>query len=395
MPDTLFASLLSMLDKRSLGGVAGALGQSEQSVSRGMESSIAALLGGLTSKSEDPSAVSKILDLAPNSLGDVSWSRVAGAVSDPNSPLISVGKRVLSGLFGTSEGAVTSALSADSGLRPGSTSTLMAMAAPMVMSFLGRRMQEGGMSISGLCGLLQRESGTIRNALPASLSDMFWPRASAVGSTSPVVAQAVEKEKSSSRWLVPLALAAMVLGLFWLFTHARRPSVTPIPPMTSGSANRVATDLGNFVRLTLPNNVELSIPERGVEGRLLAFIQNPGAAPDKTTWFNFDRLVFETASATLRPESQEQLNNIAAILVAYPNVHLKVGGYTDNVGGPQQNLQLSQERAKNVVAELVRKGISPERLTAEGYGEQYPVADNSTEEGRAQNRRVSMRVTQK
>jgi K(+)-stimulated pyrophosphate-energized sodium pump len=122
---------------------------------------------------------------------------------------------------------------------------------------------------------------------------------------------------------------------------------------------------------------------------------DPAARPDRTTWFDFDRLLFDTGSPSLRPESQEQLNNIAAILQAYPNVRLKVGGYTDNVGGTERNLKLSQDRATSVVVELVNKGVSPNRLSAEGYGEQHPMADNSTEEGRARNRRVSMRVTEK
>jgi outer membrane protein OmpA-like peptidoglycan-associated protein len=153
--------------------------------------------------------------------------------------------------------------------------------------------------------------------------------------------------------------------------------------------------LGDFVKRTLPNNVALNVPENGVETRLLAFIRDSGATPDRTTWFDFDRLVFDTGSARLLPESQEQLDNVAAILLAYPNVRVKIGGYTDNVGGTEQNLRLSQSQANSVVAELVRKGVSPERLDAEGYGEQYPIADNSTEEGQAKNRRVSMRITEK
>jgi K(+)-stimulated pyrophosphate-energized sodium pump len=74
---------------------------------------------------------------------------------------------------------------------------------------------------------------------------------------------------------------------------------------------------------------------------------------------------------------------------------MTVVGYTDNVGSSEQNRQLSQARANAVVVELVRKGTSAERLTAEGYGERDPVAGNSTEEGRAQNRRVSIGVSQK
>jgi outer membrane protein OmpA-like peptidoglycan-associated protein len=188
------------------------------------------------------------------------------------------------------------------------------------------------------------------------------------------------------------------LGGFWLFTHTQKTVTAQLDSMATGTANRIAerpADLGTFVERTLPNNVTLNIPEKGVETRLVAFIEAPGAIPDKVAWFNFDRLVFDTGSATLRPESQEQVDNIAAILVAYPKVKLKIGGYTDNIGDRQTNLQLSRERANTVVAELVRRGISADRLTAEGYGEEYPVADNSVEAGRAENRRVAMRVTEK
>jgi outer membrane protein OmpA-like peptidoglycan-associated protein len=128
---------------------------------------------------------------------------------------------------------------------------------------------------------------------------------------------------------------------------------------------------------------------------LLAFIQGPSNGVSPATWFDFDRLLFNTDSATLRPESREQLGNIAAILKAYPNVHIKIGGYTDKTADSQHNLMLSQDRANGVMAELITLGVAPDRLEAQGYGEQYPVADNSTVEGRARNRRVSMSVTQK
>jgi hypothetical protein len=93
------------------------------------------------------------------------------------------------------------------------TSTLMAMAAPMVMSFLGKRVRDEGMSMSGLGSLLKEESGTIRSALPAGLSDLFWPRASVAATASPVVAQAVERERSSFSWLPILALRQRQLVL--------------------------------------------------------------------------------------------------------------------------------------------------------------------------------------
>jgi K(+)-stimulated pyrophosphate-energized sodium pump len=153
--------------------------------------------------------------------------------------------------------------------------------------------------------------------------------------------------------------------------------------------------LGSFVPRQLVDGTMLNIPERGVEGRLLAFIQDRSQKPNRTSWFDFDRLLFATGSATLEPQSSEQLHNIAAILKAYPATHLTIGGYTDNTGDAAQNLKLSQDRADNVTAELVKLGVASDRLLAKGYGEDHPVGDNATEAGRAQNRRISMLVTQK
>jgi K(+)-stimulated pyrophosphate-energized sodium pump len=150
-----------------------------------------------------------------------------------------------------------------------------------------------------------------------------------------------------------------------------------------------------MVERALAGGHSVTVPERGVEGRLLAFIQDASRPVDKTTWFDFDRLVFETGSANLAEGSRSQLSAVSAILAAYPAVKLKIGGYTDNVGDPAQNQRLSEERAANVRGALLNLGIAPDRLAAEGYGERFPVGDNATAEGRARNRRISMRVTEK
>jgi OmpA-OmpF porin, OOP family len=201
----------------------------------------------------------------------------------------------------------------------------------------------------------------------------------------PLAVGTVVEPRRRSPWLWILPLLVLIAFFFWVFSRGRTPNIT-----RTNFGN-----LGDFVARKLPNNINLSIPRFGVEGRLLDFIEDPSKAVNANTWFNFDRLLFATGSATLRPESEEQLRNIAAILRAYPNVHMKIGGYTDNTGDAQYNLKLSQDRADSVVAYLVQLGIAPDRLGAEGYGEQYPVADNSTEQGRAQNRRIAMQVTQK
>jgi outer membrane protein OmpA-like peptidoglycan-associated protein len=163
----------------------------------------------------------------------------------------------------------------------------------------------------------------------------------------------------------------------------------------AAAASGAVASATDWVKHTLPGGVELNAPPEGIEHRLVRFIDDRNAAVNDTTWFEFDRLTFETGSATLRPESRDQLQNVASILRAYPNVHVKIGGYTDNTGNAGTNIRLSQDRADAVRRELEVLGISPTRLVAEGYGAQHPVAENTTEEGRAKNRRIALRVTQK
>ena len=89
-----------------------------------------------------------------------------------------------------------------------------------------------------------------------------------------------------------------------------------------------------------------------------------------------------------------QIDNVAAILRNCPDVRVTIAGYTDNVGANEPNLRLSRNRANSVVAQLQKKGVTPGQITAEGYGKDFPVGDNSTAEGRAENRRIAMRVSQ-
>jgi len=166
------------------------------------------------------------------------------------------------------------------------------------------------------------------------------------------------------------------------------PQLTSALPISEGIKN-----LGAKMDKALSSGVTLNIPENGIENNLLKFIEDKDAVVNKTTWFDFDRLTFETGKSTLKPESEEQLKNIAEILKAYPNVAVKLGGYTDNVGKANDNLQLSGERALMVKAELIKLGITDARLESEGYGQENPVSTNDTEEGRAANRRISIRVT--
>jgi outer membrane protein OmpA-like peptidoglycan-associated protein len=108
---------------------------------------------------------------------------------------------------------------------------------------------------------------------------------------------------------------------------------------------------------------------------------------------NLPEVTFPVDSATISPQMREVLDSVAASMVQYPNSLIDVMGHTDSTGSAQYNLDLSRRRAESVTNFLVSRGVSRARIETIGYGEDYPIADNTTEEGRAQNRRVEIRIT--
>jgi len=106
-------------------------------------------------------------------------------------------------------------------------------------------------------------------------------------------------------------------------------------------------------------------------------------------------IFFETNRANIKPESAAELELVADLLKQNPTIRLEISGHTDNVGSYRANQKLSEARAKSVVDYLVEQGVSRDRLEYKGYSFNQPIADNSTAEGRAQNRRVEFKVLSK
>ena len=106
-----------------------------------------------------------------------------------------------------------------------------------------------------------------------------------------------------------------------------------------------------------------------------------------------NNIFFDVNKFDLKPASQIELDRLVQLLNENPSLKIEISGHTDNAGKPADNLALSNNRAKAVVTYLTGKGIAATRLVAKGYGETKPVAVNTTEEGRAKNRRTEMKVT--
>ncbi len=105
-----------------------------------------------------------------------------------------------------------------------------------------------------------------------------------------------------------------------------------------------------------------------------------------------NNIFFDSGKATLKPESNEELNNVVKLLNNSPKMEIEISGHTDNVGSDAFNLKLSDDRANAVMNYIVSQGIAQSRITAKGYGESKPIATNDTDEGKQTNRRVEFTI---
>ncbi|MFT3762344.1 MAG: OmpA family protein [Pseudoxanthomonas sp.] len=105
-----------------------------------------------------------------------------------------------------------------------------------------------------------------------------------------------------------------------------------------------------------------------------------------------DGVTFDFNSYALKPQFYPALNNVARTLVEYNQTMIEVSGHTDSIGSDAVNQRLSEQRAGAVSQYLVGQGVQQARIESVGFGKQYPIADNSTDAGRAKNRRVEIRL---
>ncbi len=391
------------------------IGTNQESASRSIASAVPAILGGLLKTSSTQTGASDLVSLLINGKHDGLVSNLnntlGGGAATEN--LLKTGASLLPSVFGDRAHAVTSLVGSASGISQASAVSLMSIAGPLVMGFITQHLHStGGLSVSSLLGLLNGQKSAIAASAPAGLAGALGLASldAGIAPAHPNLTAPVVDTPTSNGWIKwVIGLAAILAALFALRTcqtqksevgtavvtppveaPAVAPVTTPVPVATPSGA---VSD--GLISLTLPDGIVIKAAQEGVEGKLVAFITDSSKVVDKTTWFTMDRLEFATGSATLQGKSDAQLDNIAAILKAFPNVKLKVGGYTDSSGNADKNLKLSADRASVTLAALSSRNIDATRLEAEGYGDKFPVADNATEEGKQRNRRTDLHVTQK
>jgi len=397
-------AILGMVTPEMKQALASRLGEAPQAVQGGLGTATAATLGGLANKAGDSGFLGQITGLLGGGTGQSLLGSLASIASGgPTGATSDLVNKFLPMVFGSQQNQVVNAISQQAGLSSASGLGLLKMAVPLVLAYFTKLHNAGSLTASSLASMLRTEAPQLQSYLPSGLlSSAGSSLGSAASRAETVVRAGVATATPRPRWLVPAAILGALL-LAWLVIRSMSPrqpvqTAANVTNEVANTASNAATSawaaLGDMMKVKLPDGQEISVPSLGVEKKLVTYLNSNPTNGDNKTWFEFDRLLFDTGQATLQPASQEQLGNIAAILKAYPTVKVKIGGYTDNTGDASANQQLSQQRADTVMTQLVTLGVDPSRMTAQGYGQDSPVADNSTEEGRQKNRRIALEVVQ-
>jgi outer membrane protein OmpA-like peptidoglycan-associated protein len=403
--------LKGMVTSQIVSSAASTLGESEGGIGKAVGALIPTILGGLVNKSSDSGAFGSIFNLLSDNRNAGFLDNLGGLIGGGNlahGDPKDIAGGLMGNLFGNKVGGILDLVSSFSGVKKSTTSSLLGLVGPLIMGYFSRKIKSDGLNAGGLISLLAGQKSSIMSALPAGMGNLL-------GFADMGTPSMPSAPKGGSNWLWwVLGIFGILAAIyFWRSCNGKEVVTDAVEQTTDAVANAVdstaaavdnaadavadaASGLGAFFKKKLACGIELNIPEKGIESNLVAFIEDASKPVDKTTWFSFDRLTFETGKSTLdMAKSAEQLGNIAEIMKCYKNVKLKIGGYTDNVGDAAANMKLSADRAAVVKATLVGLGVEPTRMESEGYGDKHPVASNDTEEGRAKNRRIDVRVMAK
>ena len=379
-----------------IGKAASYLGESDAVVSKGLDAIIPTALAGIVNKAEHGDAGS-LLNLAKSALDSGIMGNIAGTFSSAGGGVPSIGPSLISSLFGDKFGGIANAVSAFTGMKGASTSSLFGTVVPLALSLLGKFASDNNSTPGAIASLLGSQKNSILSALPSgfSLAKFFDAGPAKVAAAA---APVVEQKKSNS-WLLPLLLLLAGAALLWYFLRGcgetKTEAVAPPAPDTVVKTETIVVTK-EPLKVTLPNGVVLDAYKGGIEDLLVAFLNDPAAQAGKDNWFDFNDLNFEFGTAKIVPESRKEVDNIVQILKAFPNAKIKLGGYTDKIGDEAANKKLSGERAQAVADALKEAGVGAQVEGSEGYGSEfakYPAT--APEEDRIKDRRVSVSVRAK
>jgi outer membrane protein OmpA-like peptidoglycan-associated protein len=368
----------------------------DHAIAKAYEAAIPACAATIADRSNDRGFINQLMDLASDAATDPDPLGTARRLaSSPSAIDTTATGGWLSRLFGQNLSGVTKSLARYAGIRQSSASSLLLTCAPLVFGYLGRLIRSHNLSATDLAERLRIERPEIESALPAGFEvPGIVPKP--YDRTRVDVDETTRREPQRERAAFPLLamFAALgIAGLTWWAIDAARHQELPRQAKVENTAPNAVGTAGTATRSTSPGFPDLpnsGFPAGSIEDRLSRYLASSGSGSMKV---DLDRVEFQSGSSRLTPKSRAQIGDLAAVLRKYPNATVAIAGHTDNVGSEPANLALSQARAQSVAKALTNADVAADRIRAEGYGSQEPVADNSTAAGRSQNRRVTLEVS--
>ena len=364
-----------------------------------------------------PSVLTALSDVASSQTGASHLTRMIRGI-DANRPGADSVASILGSTAGRAQGTtlfdgetgargsqIAEAVARASGIKADSAHQLLGGATGATLLTLGRSWER--IEPEGLRTMLAEQRDDFMRRLPGPVASIFadgrpehsgdgrqtaavvdnpvFDRAPAV--SSPAIRRVATPDPERKGWLAPLVLlGALMLIAIPLLRAMRRPAIhTQVLHNLPAEAVSRGT-----IRLALPDGQSLTVARGSAAYQLASFLGGHDATPAR---FTISPMNFEFASTQLTPDSLGTVDEVAAILRAYPTATIRVESYTDSVGTAAANLDLSRDRSETVKGLLGGKGIEPTRVTTAGLGQEDPIASNETESGRAQNRRTDIVVT--
>jgi outer membrane protein OmpA-like peptidoglycan-associated protein len=326
----------------------------------------------------------------------VESGEVARAASDAvqTNQIARAGTGFLNRIFGDKLSWLVDAVSGPSGLSRSSATTVLGLALPLVLHEVGKEATTRNLDGPGLSRFLAREEQRVSGLLPASFASAFGA-APAAGRERVEVA-VPERRKHGLGWVwLALALFAGLVLLFLALRGAKSPVSAPNLDVRTPEVAAPRVDMPEITppKVDLPEPPKVTAPEVTMEtgaGELGAFLSGNEPTPRR---FALEGLHYDIGSSAV--ESNETLDGVANALAEHPSAKIRVEGHTDFQGSGEDNQALSERRAAAVKSYLVAKGVAADRIETAGYSENKPLAPNQTSEGRAQNRRVEIIVTER
>ncbi len=369
------------------------------------------------------------------------------------------GNSVVSMLLPDKKSSIATMISQFAGVRNSSATALLSVVAPLVVGKLGKLVTSQGLDKTGLANIILDQRSSLLDETPENLqpkmidvlglstflSEEIKPVQFATGTIKSNTTQTITPKKpventavtysdkdyeadesagmAIPKWLLPTAFIAIVLGVIGYFAATYdwselRSSSTPEPDSAqSEQVTNAKIDTTNLPQdtavvkvdstvaavivptptkamgVSLPNGQKIDLAEGSFNYKFAKYLTDSSAKINQT--FTFDNLNFESNTPNFVAGSEKTVQDLAKIMTAYPRVQVKLTGYTDNTGDSLQNRKLSLKRAFAVKNLLVANGIQDLRIDFTGKGALYPVASNATEEGKAKNRRIEVKVVKK